>query len=177
LSALDEVLPEYRFAERHEVRADVAPERLLAAARAVTLAELPLVRLLFRLRGLGHGLDAAATILDAMGAEGFEALAEEPGRELVVAAVGRPWSLRGGLRRGEDFATFAEPGWAKMALSIRVEADGRLVTETRVHLTDAAAARRFRPYWLVVRPFSGLVRRLWLRAAVRRARATAGGEV
>ena len=48
---------------------------------------------------------------------------------------------------------------------------GRLTTETRVLLTDARARRRFRLYWLVVRPMSGLVRRSWLRAAKRRAEA------
>ncbi len=35
--------------------------------------------------------------------------------------------------------------------------------------TDAAARRRFRLYWLAIRPFSGLIRRLWLRAIKRRA--------
>jgi hypothetical protein len=45
----------------------------------------------------------------------------------------------------------------------------RLETETRVFLTDAAARRRFDAYWIVVRPFSGLIRRRWLRAAKHRA--------
>lgn len=49
--------------------------------------------------------------------------------------------------------------------------EGVLSTETRVWLTDARARRRFRAYWLVVRPFSGLVRRSWLAAARRRAEA------
>ena len=50
-----------------------------------------------------------------------------------------------------------------------ISCGARLETETRVFLTDAAARRRFGAYWLVVRPFSGLTRRLWLRAAKRRA--------
>lgn len=41
----------------------------------------------------------------------------------------------------------------------------------RPRLTDARSRRRFRAYWLVVRPFSGLVRRSWLAAARRRAEA------
>ena len=71
-------------------------------------------------------------------------------------------------RRGVDFLTFAEPGYAKMALSYRLE-NGLLTTETRVRLTDADAHRSFRRYWLVIRPFSGLIRRAWLRAIARRA--------
>jgi len=43
-----------------------------------------------------------------------------------------------------------------------------LSTETRIVCGDAASRRKFRLYWLVVRPFSGLSRLLMLRA-VRRA--------
>jgi hypothetical protein len=35
--------------------------------------------------------------------------------------------------------------------------------ETRVALTDAASLRRFRRYWMVIGPFSGLLRRVALR--------------
>jgi hypothetical protein len=44
-----------------------------------------------------------------------------------------------------------------------------LVTETRVQALSAAARRRFRLYWLVVGPFSALIRRRWLSAACRAA--------
>jgi hypothetical protein len=163
---IDDVLPEYDFVERHSVRADASAGRLLEAALAVTLAELPLVRLLFWLRGLGRRAPDAS-VLEAMGAEGFELAREEPGREVVLTAVGRPWTPRGGILREVEFRAFAEPGWARMALSVSAE-DGCLRTETRVRLTDASARRRFRLYWLLVRPPSGLIRRLWLRAAARR---------
>jgi len=57
-----------------------------------------------------------------------------------------------------------------MAMDLRY-ADGRLQTETRVLLTSPDARRAFRAYWLVIRPFSGLTRRSWLRAAKLRAEA------
>lgn len=164
---LSEVLPEYDFGERHARRIDAPPERVFAAVRELGADDTPAVRLLFRLRGLRG--DTAAPIFDQMERFGFEVVAEEPGRELVVAAIGQPWKLRGGARpRGVDFRTFAEPGYAKMALNWRLE-DGTLTTETRVQLTDGTARRSFRRYWLVVRPFSGLIRRAWLRAIARRA--------
>jgi hypothetical protein len=164
---LSEVLPEYDFRERHARRIDAPPERVFAAVRELSADDTPAVRLLFRLRGLRG--DTARPIFDQMERFGFEILAEEPGRELVVAAIGQPWKLRGGARpRGVDFRTFAEPGYAKMALNWRL-VDGTLTTETRVQLTDGTARRSFRRYWLVVRPFSGLIRRAWLRAIARRA--------
>jgi hypothetical protein len=41
-------------------------------------------------------------------------------------------------------------------------------TETRVHVPDPAARGKFRRYWLVIRPFSCLIR-VFLRATRRRA--------
>jgi hypothetical protein len=35
--------------------------------------------------------------------------------------------------------------------------------------TDAAARRRFGVYWAAIRPWSGVIRREWLRAIERRA--------
>jgi len=93
-----------------------------------------------------------------MKALGFEEVAPD-----TLAADGRPWQLLGGLGAREGSR-------AKVALDFRAEG-GELSTETRIWLTDAAARRRFRAYGIVVRPFSGLVRRSWLRAAKRRAEA------
>ena len=42
-----------------------------------------------------------------------------------------------------------------------------------MHVVDPAARRAFRRYWLVVRPFSGLTRILFLRAVRRRAEGVA----
>ena len=42
-------------------------------------------------------------------------------------------------------------------------------TETRVYATDAWAHRRFARYWTLIRPGSGFIRRMWLRAIQRRA--------
>ena len=108
---------------------------------------------------------------DALAGEGFAPFDAD-----TLVAVGRPWSPRSGLRHVDDFAGFDEPGWAKMAMDLRARPDGdgsTLETETRVYLTDRASRRRFAAYWLVIRPFSGLVRRSWLRAAKHEAEATA----
>lgn len=163
--SVHDALPVYHHVERHEIRVAASPERALAAAREARLDDVPLVRLLFKLRGLRSA--PKGPIWEALLAEGFQPMGDD-----TVVLVGRPWSPKGGTRRVEDFVGFAEPGYAKMAMDLRAVPDGdgsRLETETRVYLTDASARRRFRAYWLVVRPFSGLVRRSWLKAAKRRA--------
>ena len=164
---LSEALPEYDFGERHERRIDAPPETVFAAIRSVTLAETPIARTLMRLRGLRAG--STRPLVEEMDSEGFAHLTEEPLRELVYTAIGQPWRPLGGKRAvAEDFRAFAAPGFAKMAFNFRLE-DGVLSTETRVLLTDERSWKAFRRYWLVIRPFSGLIRREWLRAIARRA--------
>ena len=164
---LDRALPVWHHRERHSLHVEASAERALAAVLEVRAADVPVVRALFRLRGLRP--DAGGTLIEAMRKDGFEHFADG-----VYVAIGRPWTPSGGLRTATDFATFDEPGFAKMALELRAVAEpggARLETETRVFLTDAASRRRFAGYWLVVRPFSGIVRRSWLAAARRRAEA------
>ena len=164
---LSEALPEYDFRERHQRRVDAKPEAVFAAIRSVTLAETPIARTLMRLRGLRAG--SARPLVEEMDNEGFVQLTEEPLRELVYTAIGQPWRPLGGKRAvADDFRAFAEPGYAKMGFNFRLE-DGVLSTETRVLLTDERSRKAFRRYWLVIRPFSGLIRREWLRAIARRA--------
>ena len=166
---LDNVLPHWHFRERHRRRVEADPDGVFAAVRQLSLAETPLARMLVRLRGMRARGDRP--VLEEMHDVGFELEAESPGCELVFAAIGQPWKVRGGeRRRGVDFRTFAEPGFAKMAFNFRLDGS-TLSTETRVLLTDERSRRAFRRYWLVIRPFSGLIRRAWLRAIVRRAEA------
>lgn len=152
------------MASANSIHVAASPERALAAAREVTLGELPLVRMLARLRGLGPG---HGPLWDALLAAGFQPFSDD-----TFVLVGRPWKPGYERRRVDDFLAFAEPGWAKMAIDLRAvpERNGaRLETATRVFLTDRASRRRFAAYWLAIRPFSGLIRRRWLRAAKRRA--------
>jgi hypothetical protein len=75
------------------------------------------------------------------------------------------------------FAAFAEPGWAKGAMSFQLTpiAEGTLLAaETRVRLTDPASRRAFAPYWFLIQAGgAGLIRLELLRAIARRAEATA----
>ena len=175
--ALDELLPDYDFAERHRVEVDSA-ETALDAAKRATPAEMPFVRLLFvlrscptlvtRARGLPRAKDRP--LAEQMVEFGFVPLVDEE-NELVLGFVGQPWKLSGGTMPRLDadaWRSFDEPGYAKAVMNFRAD-NGVLETETRVKLTDEMSRRRFARYWRLIRPFSGLIRRSWLRAASRRA--------
>jgi len=179
-TALDTVIPVYDFRERHTTWVDSTPERAIAAARAATPREMPIVRPLFAVRSLGsrHGLPAApdAPLVDQLVGFGFALLGERPGEEIVVGLVDQAWKLGGGktarVGGAEGFRAFSELGYIKAAANFRASSVGGrtlLETETRVLATDPASRRKFGRYWLVIRPGSGLIRRSWLKAAKRRA--------
>ena len=168
---LDDLIPAPHWAERHERAIAAAPEAALAAARAVTVAEMPLGRVLLTVRGLRTAQEPFARMMETR--VGMAHVSDEP--DLWAAAL-RPWLLRGGSRRVADLAAFAEPGWVKVAADLTVAPHPRgalLATETRIAATSDDARRAFGRYWLVVRHGSGLVRVSWLRAAERRALASA----
>ena len=110
------------------------------------------------------------TIIDA----GFGVLAEEPNREIVLGVTGPFWRPVGNVLpfNEENFRGVVPSGVACAVWNFAVEdvGEGRtmLSTETRIISGDSSSRRKFRAYWLFVRPFSGLIRRLMLRA-VRRA--------
>jgi hypothetical protein len=166
VSEFDRVFPQWHFRERHATRVNASPQRVFAAIRQVTIAEMGVFRVLAWLRGIRVPVDRPIVDLATGGA--WKVVGDAPDTELVLGAVGQPWRLRGGDSPAADFATFDRPGYAKMAINWRLEGT-TLSTETRVFLTDDASRRAFRRYWLVIRPFSGLIRRVWLRAIKRRA--------
>jgi len=158
MKTLDELMPRYEFAERHSVRVAAPAERVDRALRELTLADVPLVRVLFALRGLPR----RGRVLDVVAGLG-RVLDDVPGEGIVIGVRGQFWRPLG----GDDGGAAAE------AIADFRVGEAELSTETRVHVADRDARRRFRRYWLVVRPFSGLIRRRVLRAAKRRAEAGA----
>ena len=161
MAALDAFLPDYDVRERHERFVAAEPETAVAAALGIPIAPDGLVRALFRLRGVPRGGSVHGTLR----AVGFAPLVDEPAC-VVLGGAGRPWSPRS---RPGPFER-AGAGHVRVAVSIEaraVEGGALLATETRVAAVDASARRAFRRYWLVVGPFSALIRRRWLAAAER----------
>jgi hypothetical protein len=183
---LDRFMPAYDVVERHHVRVAAPAATTLAAAREQDLLRLPLVRAVFAareviLRAAPDGRSQPPGLLAATQALGWRVLADAPGREIVVGAVTQPWEPNVRFRGlpPQDFAAFSEPGYVKIAWTLRadpVDAGSSIFrTETRAVATDASARARFRRYWAFASPGIALIRRLSLRPlkrdAERRARA------
>ena len=180
---LDQHVPEWDVRERHSIRIAATPAEVLAAARAVTTREVPVLLVLMGLRSLPTTLARRSRPrrrLDAPLLDGFERMGFMPlGRVGMRSWCTESWAVSGSPAAGsaawpaDEFAGFAEPGYAKAGFNFRssptATAGCILSTETRVMATDAGARRRFRLYWTLVRPGSGLIRRDWLRAIRSRA--------
>jgi hypothetical protein len=140
---LDDWLPEYDVNERHRRWIAAPPARALELALTAPAAPDVFVRTLFRLRRVPR----AATIAELLHALG---LVERERTATSFVGVGG--------------------GRIQIGLDLVARADGAgsiLSTETRVRVRDARARIAFRVYWLVVGPFSALIRRRWLRAVAR----------
>jgi hypothetical protein len=187
---IDEFLPRFDKVERHGLVIRATPARVWTALRTADFGRSLLMAALLGLRALPslltaprrtlRGLQerrAGHLTLDSFFARGFVVLEERPDREMVIGLEGRFWTAAGDLRAtdAQGFREALAPGLARAAWDFRAEPlpDGRvrLTTETRVLCADAATRRRFRAYWLLVRPGSGLIRRAMLRAIRREAEA------
>lgn len=171
---LDRYMPTYEVAEQHEIAIAAPASITYDVLWAMDPMASPLVRAIFRGRELllradhpkeegPHGIVAQTLAL------GWRVLAEEPGHEIVVGAVTKPWEPNVTFRglAPDDFLAFDEPGYVKIVWTLGVEAvnPDRAVawTETRVTTTDAYARRRFRRYWAMFAPGILAIRRAGLR--------------
>jgi hypothetical protein len=175
---IDEFLPAYDVAERHQVEVYARTERVYGAVRRLDLGGSGMVRMLFWLRELPVLLldpssrsreGRLGLTLEALLDGGFVLLGERPNEELLLGLVGRFWTPSGDIQRQvpEEFLNFERSGYAKAVwnFSLSGQAGGTtlLTTETRVLCLDATSRKRFLFYWSLVGLFSGLIRRqiLW----------------
>ncbi|HSU16833.1 hypothetical protein [Longimicrobium sp.] len=183
---IDRWMPAWEVRERHETRIRAGREQVWGRVRALDFGRSPVVRALFALRSLPGMLTAAGRRKALEAREGgllragFIVLEEAPGDELVLGVVGRFWRPGGGIVRvtPEELRAFERPGFAigvwNFSLADGGDGDGvRLATETRVRCTDPASGRAFRRYWMLVGPFSGLIRMEMLKSIRRAAEADA----
>jgi hypothetical protein len=171
---LDRVLPHYQFRTRYTRRITAPPEAVWQAALAVTAEDLPVTRLLMRVRTAGRSR-MTGPLLESMS---MPVLGRLDGREIVLGQVAKFWQLRPSRasRQTDDaaaFTAFAKPGWAKGALSLQLAPTGtgtELAAETRVQATDERSRRLFGLYWAFIRlGGAGFIRLELLGAIARRA--------
>jgi hypothetical protein len=180
---LDRYLPKYDVTEAHAVVVDADTDLTWQAVQRSDLSQSAVIRVLLEMRSLPNRLQGflkrrpsepsrPPLTFDGMQRAGFLLLGERPGHEIVFGIVVQPWKAvtddepAPHVEPGR-FAAFDTPGYVKVAFNIRVEPYGSgralITTETRTAATDPTSLRRFARYWMLVGPFSALIRRLMLR--------------
>ena len=184
--SMDSFAPNPDAVEVHSIVIDAPPESVYRALWTADLGGSLIIKALLGLRGLpglvlhgGRGLPRTwkvtlQTVIDS----GFGILANEPD-EVVLGVTGRFWRLTGNLSPfdRDSFAGAIPAGFARAVWNFSLKSGGPgrtiLSTETRVVCGDDASRWKFRLYWFFVRPFSGLIRRVMLRAVRRACRTVA----
>lgn len=178
VTTLADALPAAEFTEFHDIIIDAPSARVWAALAATTWSDLWLTRPLVLLRGLRpSGTGTTRGLLDG---GPVVPLYLEPGRYAAGGRIARPWKPRPELGPAvetlDDLAAPVSGSWLKYGMDFRLHdlpgGRTRLSTFTLCQPTDEAARRAFGRYWLLIRPFSGLIRRDILRAVARRVTAT-----
>jgi hypothetical protein len=176
---IDEYMPRYDVVERHTLEVSGSPAAAYDALLRADFAASGVVRVLEAIRTFpathlawrrgSPRRHRRAMTLATLESSGFVRLAAIPGNEIVLGIEGRFWALDGGRCSppASAFATTApQPGTARAVWNFAfraIDPTRTLVsTETRVLCADAHARHRFLPYWFVIRPASGLIRRAML---------------
>ena len=181
MSLMEKFLPHHQFIERHQTTVRCGPGELLNIIQsfepppdrltdiAISLRQLPsrLLHLMTRSQ-----LPPPAPFTKA----NFSPLGRDGDREIVGGLVGRFWNFWRpdfgllAVNGPSEFLACNPPKTAKLVIGFLAEQVGEdtlLTTETRVYCPDRYSLIMFTPYWLIIRPVSGLLRRRAL-AAIRR---------
>lgn len=157
----------FDFSERHSILIRARPETILNSVRRYRLGDDPLLRPALYLRGLPTRLLHAPSP-PPLELQDFTLLSQTD-RSLVYGLKGAFWRTDYGLRHFDTSMEFLGDRDASGAILILSFMTGpatrertRLVTQTHVLCPTSHIRQCFLPYWLVIRPISGLLRRRML---------------
>jgi hypothetical protein len=187
---IDEFLPHHDFRAAYQIRIRAPRSVVYEGLLHTDFSELWLTRLLMTLRTgkrmPRHGVPG--DLRRRLQGTGFVMLDEVRDEELVIGVAGRFWRSDGGRcmdLTAANFMDFSRTGYAKVAWNFKLRADlpetepqtemetatTILSTETRIQCFGPSALWKFRVYWGVVGPFSGVIRKAILRQVKRKAEA------
>jgi hypothetical protein len=174
---IDDFAPEADASETHSIVIKASREIVYQALWTADLGGSALIKSLLALRSLPQFIASGfrslpknrKVTLHTIIGSGFGMLAENPNQEIVLGVTGRFWRPTGNLSafNRSDFDQPVPVGLARGVWNFSVGEQSKgsttLSTETRVICGDPASRRKFLAYWVIVRPFSGLIRLIMLR--------------
>ncbi len=154
---IEKYLPEYTFNEYHELVVDSPIEKVFEVAKNFDLSKSKIIKILFKIRGLPtKRLNLQHFITDI----GFTNLEENYPNETLIGFWARFKIAK--IPSYEDFINNSISPWVKVVWNFQFENieenKTKVSTETRVLCVAKITRFTFGFYWLIVKPFSGLIR-------------------
>lgn len=175
----DQFLPQYQFREQHQRQIPATPQCVIIAAEHYRPEQDPFFRKMIQLREWPQRLLERTGCRPTSGhppfsMDNFTLLERSHNFQLAYGLMGRFWEAGYGLTPVADIDFFTDthlPGTARLLLTFQaLPIDAQvsvLITETRVFCPDSASLKAFTPYWYLIRPVSGMIRRRMLSAIAR----------
>ncbi len=154
---IEKYLPQYTFREYHSIEVNSPVEQVYECSRDFDLSQSRVTRLLFTIRGLPTSRMNLQGFLEDMN---FTSLEDKAPHEFLAGF----W-LKKKIESVPSYEAFSNntiSAKIKTVWNFRCQeislGTTRLSTETRVLCIDSSTKLTFGLYWLIIRPFSGLIR-------------------
>ena len=178
MSLIDEFLPRHQFSARHQANVRCRPGELLDIIQNFQpprdrVGDTAMLVRQWPARVMHWLAPSRAARPRPFTPANFTPLGRDGDREIVGGLIGKFWRPDFGLsviNGPSEFLACNPPKTAKLVIGFLAEEIGEatlLTTETRVYCPDRYSLIMFTPYWLAIRPVSGLLRRRAL-ASIRR---------
>ncbi|UXN07985.1 hypothetical protein [Bartonella sp. HY761] len=188
---IDKYLPDFQFEEVHAIEIHAPRQKIFSALQHYNAQDDWLIASFIALREIPLRVLHACKLLKDVSPtpfslDKFTLLETLENNQIAFGLVGKFWQAHYGLEMIDDggtFCAFDKPSSAKLVLQFKIndqDADKTplcqnrftLQTKTRVFCPDGESKRRFAPYWNLIRPVSGLIRKRMLKAIKQQSEAT-----
>jgi hypothetical protein len=170
MSLMQKFLPHHQFSERHQATVRCRPGELLDIVQNFQppqdrLSEIAMFARQLPARLMHWMAPSQVPSPSPFTLANFTPLDRDGDREIVAGLVGKFWRPDFGLlaiASPSEFLACNPPKTAKLVIGFVAEQVGEdtlLTAETRVYCPDRYSLMMFAPYWLAIRPVSGLLRR------------------
>lgn len=155
-------LPEYDFSKREFISVNSSKDKIFPFIKNLDFKNSRIIYWLFKLRGIPVPESLTLSGLEKIGFIKLEVIENE---ELILGLVGEFWTLKGNLKKmsPENFKLFKNDSYAKTTWNFKLTPintnQTTVVTETRVRCLSNTNKRKFRAYWLIIQPFSSMIRK------------------
>lgn len=161
---LNKYLPEYHFKEKHSKIIKAPAGIVYPQVRHLNFNSSLITHILFIFRGLNTKNLSFDNLIDK---GTFFTLEEEENKEWVIGILTRSFLIPVVLKPGETYKEWNPGKGIKIAWNFLLEdinnGHTKVSTETRILCLSRLYRFWFTIYWLIIRPFSGLIRLEMLR--------------